>query len=47
MAIKQTSSKNIEKRPLGRIGEMKKHTQEYFDLHSCVELLDVKSIIPK
>ena len=46
MAIKQTSSKNIEKRPLGRIREMKKHTQEYFDLHSCVELLDVKSIIP-
>ena len=46
MAIKQTSSQNIEKRPLGRIREMKKHTQEYFDLHSCVELLDVKSIIP-
>ncbi|MFS9330954.1 hypothetical protein QM421_08960, partial [Streptococcus infantis] len=23
-----------------------KQTQEYFDLHSCVELLDVKSIIP-
>ena len=46
MAIKQTSSKNIEKRPLGRIREMKKHTQEYFDLHSCVELLDAKSIIP-
>ena len=43
MAIKQTQS--LEKRPLGRMQDKKKETQEYFDLNSCVELLDVKSII--
>ena len=46
MAIKQIQPSKNEKRPLGRIQETKKQTQEYFDLHSCVELLDVKSIIP-
>ena len=39
MAIKQIQSPKNEKRPLGRIQETKKQTQEYFDLHSCVELL--------
>lgn len=43
MAIKQTQS--LEKRPLGRMQDKKKEKQEYFDLNSCVELLDVKSII--
>ena len=46
MAIKQIQPSKNEKRPLGRLQETKKQTQEYFDLHSCVELLDVKSIIP-
>ena len=45
MAIKQTQMKPNAKRPLGRKQENKKGNQEYFDLHSCVELLDVKSII--
>ncbi|HHG6294865.1 TPA: hypothetical protein ACPXF4_001063 [Streptococcus suis] len=43
MAIKQIQS--LEKRPLGRMQDKKKEKQEYFDLNSCVELLDVKSII--
>lgn len=43
MAIKQTQS--LEKRSLGRMQDKKKEKQEYFDLNSCVELLDVKSII--
>lgn len=43
MAIKQTQP--IDKRSLGRREDRKKGIQEYFDLHSCVELLDVKSII--
>ena len=45
MAIKQTQMRPNAKRPLGRKQENKKGNQEYFDLHSCVELLDVKSII--
>ncbi|MEY8436103.1 hypothetical protein AALA56_10015 [Streptococcus hyointestinalis] len=45
MAIKQTQSQPIEKRPLGRKREKKKESQVYFDLHSCIELLDVKAII--
>ncbi|HHT7812897.1 hypothetical protein [Streptococcus suis] len=44
MAIKQTLEP-IKKRQLGRKQESKKGNQEYFDLHSCVELLDVKAII--
>ncbi|MBF0786937.1 hypothetical protein IR123_03320 [Streptococcus sp. 19428wC2_LYSM12] len=45
MAIKQTQTKPSERRSLGRKQESKKDNQAYFDLHSCVELLDVKSII--
>ncbi|MFC3928853.1 hypothetical protein ACVR05_04745 [Streptococcus caprae] len=45
MAIKQTQTQSLEKRPLGRMQDKKKEKQEYFDLNSCVELLDVKSII--
>ena len=45
MAIKQTQMRPNAKRPLGRKQENKKGNQEYFDLHSCVDLLDVKSII--
>ena len=45
MAIKQNQSQPEVKRQLGRKQEKKKQNQEYFDLHSCVELLDVKSII--
>ncbi|GAA0059481.1 hypothetical protein QLT07_06060 [Streptococcus equi subsp. zooepidemicus] len=45
MAIKQTQIKSSEKRSLGRKQDKKKGNQEYFDLHSCVELLDVKAII--
>ncbi|WP_303974179.1 hypothetical protein [Streptococcus merionis] len=44
MAIKQTQIHPAEKRPLGR-KEKKKESQAYFDLHSCIELLDVKAII--
>lgn len=42
MAIKQIQP--VDKRPLGRKQD-KKGNQKYFDLHSCVELLDVKAII--
>ena len=46
MAIKHYSPVSLEKRPLGRqIRQDKKFKQEYFDLHSCVELLDTKKII--
>ena len=46
MAIKHYSPVSQEKRPLGRqIRQDKKFKQEYFDLHSCVELLDTKKII--
>lgn len=45
MAIKQTQTQSLKKRPLGRKQDNKKEKQEYFDLNSCVELLDVKSII--
>ena len=45
MAIKQVQTQPTEKRPLGRSRLKKEGTQEYFDLHSCVEVLDVKSII--
>lgn len=44
MAIKQNQPQPEVKRQLGRKQD-KKYSQEYFDLHSCVELLDVKSII--
>ncbi len=44
MAIKQEANTKKEKRPLGR-KQTKELSQEYFDLHSCVELLDVKAII--
>ncbi|HEM9646473.1 TPA: hypothetical protein U3L61_002179, partial [Streptococcus agalactiae] len=44
MAIKQNQSQPEVKRQLGRKQE-KNQSQEYFDLHFCVELLDVKSII--
>lgn len=46
MAIKQTPQKAPEKRPLGRKRPDKATSQDYYDLHSCVELLDVKSITP-
>lgn len=43
MALQQQSQ---QKRPLGRqIRQSKEFKQEYFDLHSCVELLDTKKII--
>lgn len=46
MALKHQEKAPQEKRPLGRqIRQTKEQTQEYFDLHSCVELLDVKKII--
>lgn len=45
MALQKTQTKPLEKRQLGRKQDIKKGSQEYFDLHSCVELLDVKSII--
>ncbi|MGX9845607.1 hypothetical protein ACR3IL_10025 [Streptococcus iniae] len=45
MAIKQAKPQSHAIRPLGRTQDKKKGGQEYFDLHSCVELLDVKSII--
>ncbi|MCB5097788.1 hypothetical protein LGV95_04110 [Streptococcus mutans] len=44
MAIKQNQSQTGVKRQLGRRQE-KKQSEDYFDIHSCVELLDVKSII--
>lgn len=46
MAIGQSKTTSTEKKPLGRLRQSKQHKQEYFDLNSCVELLDVKSIIP-
>lgn len=45
MAIRQASSSESVKRPLGRFQPRKHQTQDYYDLHSSVELLDVKRII--
>lgn len=45
MAIRQTQSMAVKKQQLGRKKDTKKEYHEYFDLHSCVELLDVKSMI--
>ncbi|KXT71787.1 hypothetical protein SGADD02_00720 [Streptococcus gallolyticus] len=45
MAIRQVTSSEEVKRPLGRFQLSKHQTQDYYDLHSAVELLDVKNII--
>ena len=45
MAIRQASSSESVERPLGRFRPSKHQTQDYYDLHSSVELLDVKRII--
>ena len=45
MAIRQVSSSEEVKRPLGRFQPSKHQTQDYYDLHSAVELIDVKTII--
>lgn len=45
MAIRQVTSSEEVKRPLGRFQPTKQQTQDYYDLHSAVELLDVKNII--
>mgnify|MGYP006981461794 CR=1 FL=1 len=45
MAIRQASSSESVKRPLGRFQPSKHQTQDYYDLHASVELLDVKRII--
>lgn len=45
MAIRQASSLESVKRPLGRFQPNKHQTQDYYDLHSAVELIDVKNII--
>lgn len=45
MAIRQTTASETPKRPLGRLQATKHQTQDYYDLHSAVELIDVKRII--
>jgi len=45
VAIRQVTSSEDVKRPLGRFQPSKHQTQDYYDLHSAVELLDVKNII--
>ena len=45
MAIRQVTSSEGVKRPLGRFQPTKHQTQDYYDLHSTVELIDVKNII--
>ena len=45
MAIRQVTSSEDVKRSLGRFQPNKHQTQDYYDLHSSVELLDVKNII--
>ena len=45
MAIRQVTSSEDVKRPLGRFQPNKHQTQDYYDLHSAVELIDVKNII--
>ena len=45
MVIRQASSSESVKRPLGRFQPSKHQTQDYYDLHSAVELIDVKNII--
>lgn len=45
MAIRQVTSSEEVKRPLGRFQPSKHQTQDYYDLHSAVELIDVKNII--
>ena len=45
MAIRQVTSSEAVKRPLGRFQPSKHQTQDYYDLHSAVELIDVKNII--
>ena len=47
MAIRQASSSESVKRPLGRFQPSKHQTQDYYDLHASVELLDVKRIITR
>lgn len=45
MAIRQVTSSEEVKRPLGRFQPSKHQTQDYYDLHSAIELIDVKNII--
>lgn len=45
MAIRQVTSSEEVKRPLGRFQPSKHQTQDYYDLHSAVELINVKNII--
>jgi len=45
MAIRKQTASEVTKRPLGRFQPNKKQSQDYYDLHSSVELLDVKKII--
>ncbi|MBL1126670.1 hypothetical protein F9856_11150 [Streptococcus suis] len=45
MAIRQSPSSEGIKRPLGRFQPTKHQTQDYYDLHSAVELIDVKTIV--
>ena len=45
MTIRQVTSSEEVKRPLGRFQPSKHQTQDYYDLHSAVELIDVKNII--
>lgn len=46
MAIRKAEKPVENKKPLGRGSERKGYSESYFDLNSCVDLLDVKSIIP-
>lgn len=46
MAIRKTGKSIESKKPLGRIPEKKAYSESYFDLNSCIDLLDVKAIIP-
>ena len=45
MTIRQVTSSEEVKRPLGRFQPSKHQTQDYYDLHSAIELIDVKNII--
>lgn len=46
MAIRKIGKSIESKKPLGRIPEKKAYSESYFDLNSCIDLLDVKAIIP-
>ena len=46
MAIQRQAASIQEKQPLGGAHRSKKeYKQEYFDIHSCIDLLDVKAIM--